>query len=232
MKPADEKDLIKRMKQDPEVFGQVYDHHFEAIFNYILHRVAHVQTAEDLTSQTFFKAMRNLWKFRWSGVPVSAWLFRIATNEANSHLRRRKRCSSLGNEVFSELPADRRSLPDRELIAAEEQVLRDARFLELHACIETLGSDDQSLIVLRYFENKSYSEISLILGKREGSLRMRVKRALDKLKAHLQERGKCDVAPGRNGKNREQPGNAEGGGRILSAQIAAQSPRFTSKPAT
>ena len=71
-------------------FEELYDEHFDGIFRYILYRVGQVAEAEDLTAQTFFKALRSLWRFRWSKGSFSAWLYRIATNEVNSHHRRRR----------------------------------------------------------------------------------------------------------------------------------------------
>ena len=70
-----EENLVKRAKKDPEAFGLIYDKYYQPIFGYILRRTANVALAEDLTAQTFLKALKSLWRFRWQNVPISAWLY-------------------------------------------------------------------------------------------------------------------------------------------------------------
>ncbi len=195
---SEEKALAARMKKDPQVFGEVFDAHFDAIFHYVLHRTARVDLAEEITAQTFFNAMKGLWRFRWSGVPLSAWLYRIATNEVNMYMRRKEKHPFERVDSLENIPAGRGCEPDAELRAAEESVERHKQFRLLHSFIRELKPGDQALIVLRYFENKPYSEISPILKKREGSLRMQAKRALEKLRSRLNNRGINDEEIGRN----------------------------------
>src|SRR6266403_1933487 len=83
----EEQALVERAKTDPRAFGDLYDHYYPKISGYILHRVGDVAAAQDVTSGVFFKAMNNLPKFQWRGVPFSAWLYRIAANEINSYFR-------------------------------------------------------------------------------------------------------------------------------------------------
>lgn len=162
-------------------FEEIYEAHFEAVFRYVLHRVGNVAEAEDLTAQTFFKALKALDRFRWKGGSVSAWLYRIATNEVASHFRR----------------ADRRRVPaasaingvQRELESAERALARHQLFLTVSTSLRTLRPDEQALIVLRYFEQRPFGEIAEILGRRPGTLTMRTHRALGKLKSELRRRG-------------------------------------------
>jgi len=163
-------------------FDQLYDLYFEAIFRYVLRRVANVAEAEDLTAQTFYKALRGFWRFRWTGDSASAWLYRIATNEINSHYRGRGAASDL------ERPAPSAALT-AELSDAERELAVHRLYLDLHRALRCLAPDDQALIVLRYFEQKPYDEITRILGSRPGTLAMRASRALKKLKNELHQRG-------------------------------------------
>lgn len=185
MDKSREKELLARCLTDPEAFGEIYDENFDAIFRYVQHRVADVALAEDLTAQAFHKAMRKLGRFRWQGVSITAWLYRIAGNEVNSYLRklyRRKKYEGPWVEHYE--PVDVNS-PDRELSDAESEVEKHALFLGLNKQIKKLDPQDQTILTLRYFEQKSYGEIADILGKREGTMRMRASRALDKLKRLL-----------------------------------------------
>ena len=158
-------------------FEELYDRHFDAIFRYVLHRVGNVAEAEDLTSQTFFKALRGLWRFRWSGGSFQAWLYRIATNEVNTHFRRPRPSDPL--EDFEE----------QEASEAESALSRVELFRELSRCLRRLHPEEQALVVLRYLEEKPFAEIAAILKKRTGAVTMRTHRALDKLKRELEQRG-------------------------------------------
>jgi len=207
---AEERDLVNQAKHDPKAFGKVYDAYFDSIFNYILHRMVNVALTEDLTAQTFMLALKNLWKFKWCNISISSWLFRIATNEVNAYLRKQKRATK-SIDQFKDKLIDNGCPPDLELLKAEESLVREEEFLLLHSSIQLLKHDEQALIVLRYFESKSFAEIAKILNKREGSLRMRNKRALEKLKIVLNKRGiinerdRKDIEPGK--KTRSGRGN-------------------------
>lgn len=167
-------------------FDQLYDSYFHNIFGYILNRVANVAEAEDLTSQTFFKALENLWRFQWSSGSFSSWLYRIATNEVNSHFRKKSRVSYLDDSSQSLLQGN---LSSSELETAEQELARHSLFLDLNKAIQELKPEEQSLIVLRFFEQKSYAEIAEIIRKRQGTVTMRTHRALEKLKKVLEKRG-------------------------------------------
>jgi len=162
-------------------FEEVYEGHFDAVFRYVLHRVGNVAEAEDLTAQTFFKALKAMNRFRWKDASVSAWLFRIATNEVASHFRRAGRRNAPG--------ASRINGVQRELESAERTLARNELFLTVNASLRSLRPDEQALIVLRYFEQKPFGEIAEILGSRPGTLTMRTHRALGKLRTELRRRG-------------------------------------------
>ncbi|MCD6550128.1 sigma-70 family RNA polymerase sigma factor, partial [bacterium] len=89
----DEKDLIKKAQKEPEAFGKFYDKYYPQIFGYILKRVVDLEIAQDITSETFFKALKNLWKFRWKNISFCAWLYRIANNEIANYFRKNKKYS-------------------------------------------------------------------------------------------------------------------------------------------
>jgi len=166
------------LAKSQQSFDQLYDKHIEAIFRYVLRRVADVAEAEDLTAQTFYKALRSFWRFRLSGGNASAWLYRIATNEINSHYRSRRPSAGVDPATVT---AERND--------AEKQLAVSRMYLDLHRALRCLDPDEQALIVLRYFEQKPYEEIAPILKRRAGTLAMRSNRALKKLKNELNQRG-------------------------------------------
>lgn len=206
-----ERDLIARSKRDPEAFGQIYDEHFAGVFRYSLYRVADVALAEDLTAETFYKALKHLGRFRWTGISISAWLYRIATNEINSHFRRSGKVIFTDVERESEQISDEENRPDLELEAAEKVMESNRRFAQLHRCIQRLKPDEQALLTLRYFHRKRFVEIAEILGVKTGTLRMRHKRAVEKLRIKLQKQGIEDESIGGFAVQHTQAGSENNG---------------------
>jgi RNA polymerase sigma-70 factor (ECF subfamily) len=175
----EEKELIKRAKRDPEAFGKIYDENYPRIFGYILKRVADINIAKDITSQTFLKALKNLWKFKWRNIPFSAWLYRIANNEIANFFRKRK-SKLIPLDKVSEPSSN--SNPLTEIIAAEKQLQKHKDFLKMQEEISKLSIKYQEVITLRFFEKKKIREISEILDKKEGTVKSLIHRGLEKLK--------------------------------------------------
>ena len=71
-------EAVQRAVRDPAQFQILYDRYFTVIFNYVFRKIDNEDITADLTSQTFLKAMKNLKKYKYRGVPFSAWLYRIA----------------------------------------------------------------------------------------------------------------------------------------------------------
>lgn len=188
--PEDERLLIQACRRDPAAFGHLYDRYFDSIYNYCLRRLASVADAEDVTAQTFLKALDKLGSFRWQGISIAAWLYRIATNELHSFLRRQRSSQEKrlplddGGDPFQS-PGG----PHEELEKLEQALLEHQAFLCMHAALRELSLEDQDLLSLRFFENKSFPELATILGARSGTLAMRCSRALARLKEQLEKRG-------------------------------------------
>src|SRR6266481_4336979 len=77
---ANERLLVLAAQNDPTRFAELYENNFERVYAFIARRVRHRDEAEDLTAEVFHKALANLPRFKWRGVPFAAWLFRIAAN--------------------------------------------------------------------------------------------------------------------------------------------------------
>lgn len=184
-----EKETIALAKQNPEVFGQIFEEYYSRIFGYALKRTARVEVAQDITSETFFKALKKLWQFQWRNIPFSAWLYKIATNEINYYFRKQNARTDSLDELFHESgfeTADDQDL-HAELMEAEARLERHQDFLHTQKHIAKMPIKYQEVITLRFFENKKISEISDILGKREGTIKSLLSRGLKKLKISLDE---------------------------------------------
>ena len=175
----EEKELVERAQRDPQAFGELYDRYYPRIYHYILGRTACVDTAMDITSTTFFKALAGLKKFRWQGVSFGAWLYRIATNEVYAHFRKAKNEVTLLENIIHQ-PGEADPLVD--VIEAEEELERHQEFLKIQQKLVNLPVKYQEVISLRFFENKEIHEIAEILRKPEGTIKSLLHRGLKNLR--------------------------------------------------
>ena len=82
--------IIEAAKLNPEQFAPLYDKYYKQIFNYVYQRMDDKDTAFDITGQVFLKALTNLGKYQFKGVPFASWLYRIAHNEVMQLFRTQK----------------------------------------------------------------------------------------------------------------------------------------------
>ncbi len=181
MDPEQEKALVEQAKGDSNAFGSLYDFYYPQIFGYVLRRTANVQVSQDITSEVFFNALKNIVKFHWQGVPFSAWLYRIANNETATYFRHGK-SGQVNWDDISELYAESSLSPEEELLEAEAELKRHEQYLVLHDNIVKLDTRYQEVIMLRFFQNKQIGEIAAILGKRDGTVKSLLHRGLEKLR--------------------------------------------------
>ena len=182
-----DKTLVERAKTDPEAFGLIFDLYYPKILGYALKRVGEASAAEDITSETFVKALRGLWRYRWRGIPFSAWLYRIAGNEINMYLRKQKR-SFTSLEIMIDAGfdrADNSAAEERE--ALEALLAEDEQMLKVMNALRTLPPHYQEVIALRYMEGKELQEISHIINKKDGTVRSLLSRGISMLKEKCNE---------------------------------------------
>lgn len=178
-----EKKLVEHAKSDPESFGKLYELNYDQIFAYVLKRTADIQVAQDITAETFFKALKTIHNFKWQNVPFSAWLYRIAINEIN--LLHRKghykpiSLDGLKDQGFDPISADNM---EEEFLIAQHSLERHAQFLQVQKELERIPAKYRDVITLRFFTGKQISEIAQILGKPEGTVKSLLHRGLEKLK--------------------------------------------------
>lgn len=184
----DERELIRRAKDyEPDAFAEIYERYYQRIYNYIYYRVSDGVTAEDLCSEVFVKAMEAIDSFTFQGVPFSAWLYRIAGNLVIDHYRRQPAQPEMAWEDTRPLIADD-SPGDRLEQKFDHQELRRA--------VQGLTSDQQQVIILKFVDGLSNSEVAQILGKTEGAVKSLQHRALASL-GRLMGENRQDGAQGR-----------------------------------
>ena len=191
MTKKEEKELIARAKKDPRAFGAILEEHYEPIFGYVLKRTGHVHNAQDIVSETFFKALDRLWQFRWQNVSISSWLYRIATNEVNQYYRKNKKKHISIEELIEksgiELQDEHNLI--HEIIEQEQELESAHQWREARKHISELSEKYQEVLSLRFFEEKKISEISEILGKKEGTIKSLLSRGIAQLKNKMLNKG-------------------------------------------
>lgn len=163
--------LIARARQDPEAFARLYRLHYDAIFRYCAHRLFERAAAEDVTSQVFLKVVENLESFVGDEEQFRNWLYKIATNAVNHHLRKTARRMSLLERACT--PASR---------SADDCRASSEKLAKLREAILTLRPRYQTIVTLRFFENLKLSEIAKVLDSSPGTVRSQMARALAKLR--------------------------------------------------
>jgi len=181
---SEEKELVRQAQKAPDAFAKLYDQYYPKIFGYILRRTANIEAAQDITSETFFKALRKLWQFQWRNISFSSWLYKIASNEINQYFRKAEYKKSASLEELQEQGFEPISTndPESELIEAQEKLKQHQDFLEIQVKIVRLPAKYQEVIALRFFEQKQIKEIAEILGKKEGTIKSLLHRAVEKLR--------------------------------------------------
>tara|TARA_B110000285_G_scaffold225681_1_gene284288 strand:+ start:1368 stop:1787 length:420 start_codon:yes stop_codon:yes gene_type:complete len=130
------------------------------------------ELAFDVTSQVFIKAMKNLHKYEYRGVPFSSWLYRIAKSELYQAFRDRKARKTVNVE----------NMHIFEMIEEFEEDTSSENKAKLISCLSKLNENDMQMLEMRYFEKRSYKEIGETLGITENNAKVRSFRALEKLK--------------------------------------------------
>jgi RNA polymerase sigma-70 factor (ECF subfamily) len=143
---------------------------------FILKRVRSESDANDLTQQTFIKAMMHISKYEDRGLPFGAWLYRIALNESNMFFRKKTKNYMVElheghvNSILDEIESNGTSDKDQE------------KLIEI---LNQLNEKDLDLIELRFFQKLPFREISEIYNITEANAKMKLYRIIEKIKKNL-----------------------------------------------
>ncbi len=164
---------------DNEAFGLLYERYVRKIYNYIYYRTGNINEAEDLTAKVFHRAFRHIESYNQRGVPFSAWLYRIAHNlVANWYRdRSRKKEVALDEQLQSSFQFD---FPESSLEKSQESE-------KMIKVIRKLPPERQQLIILKFVEGLSNSEIGLIMRKSEGAIKSLYHRTLESLRKDIEK---------------------------------------------
>ena len=150
---------------DGAAFAELYDRYVDLVYRYIYFRVGSVALAEDLTSETFLRALRRLPSYQWQGRDFGAWLVTIARNLVADHYKSgRYRLEVTTDDIVGAAAAATTDGPETEVLAS----LTNATLLE---AVKRLGAEQQECIVLRFLQGLSVAETALAMGKNEGAIK-------------------------------------------------------------
>jgi RNA polymerase sigma-70 factor (ECF subfamily) len=175
-----EQHLIEAAKQNPEHFGPLYDKYYKQIFGYVYQRMDCKDSAFDLTSQVFLKALTNIEKYEYKGVPFASWLYRIAHSEVMQSYRTKKNLRTINADI-----SDLRNICEE----VEQEYMEEYKSV-LMTVIKNLPEDDVQLIELRFFEKRAFKEIAEILSLTETNAKVKLYRILEKVKKTLTKNNK------------------------------------------
>jgi RNA polymerase sigma-70 factor, ECF subfamily len=164
---AGEQALVEAAQKDPARFLELYDRHFHRVYVYVLRRTANRTDAEDVTSEVFERALANLGRYEWRGIPFAAWLYRIAAHELADRRKETARLVSVPADVVA---------PDADLEG----------HIALFELVDRLPDDQRRVIELRFGEGRSVRDVADALGRSEGAVKQLQHRALERLRAHLE----------------------------------------------
>ncbi len=148
---------------DAEAFGQLYDHYHVSVYRFVYYRVGSVALAEDLTSETFFRALRSMASFRWQGKDFGAWLMTIARNLTTDHFK--------AGRTRLEYATEDMSPHDEATEGPENTVLASLTNETLLEALTGLPHEQQECLIMRFLQGLSIAETAKILGRSDGAVK-------------------------------------------------------------
>lgn len=173
--PPDDSERIRALVElaqhgDTEAFGQLYDRYLTPIFRFVYSRVGTTQLAEDITAETFLRALRSLHTFHWRGKDFGAWLTVIARNLTNDHYKALRTRSEFASDILPDQP-DPGQGPEADMLAA---LSND----ELMHAVAKLPQDQRDCVLMRFVQELSIAETAQALGRSEGAIKQLQLRAV------------------------------------------------------
>lgn len=172
-----EREKVIKAKEDIREFDFLYIKYYPRINSFVYHRVPDEAQRNEIVSNIFYKAMRKLGTFRFLDSrksSFSSWLYRIAISEINQYFRNRQRDHKIVGKVKHN---DTHNSVDFSY---------DYTYAQVKAAMQSLSEKDQNIIALRFFEKLRHQEIAEVLQKKEGTVKVRLHRALNRLRENLE----------------------------------------------
>jgi len=148
---------------DKDAFGLLYDHYHGMVFRFLFYRTRSTQVAEDLTSETFFRALRSMSGFRWQGKDFGAWLMTIARNLCTDHFK--------SGKTRLEVATDDMGDHDDSTEGPENAVLASLTHELLMEALTRLPDEQRDCLVMRFLQGLSIAETAQVLDRSDGAVK-------------------------------------------------------------
>ena len=164
---------------DMTAFSELFDRYYDVVYRYVLFRMNDRTLAEDITQETFLRALRRIASVTYQGRDIGAWFVTIARNLIFDHVKSsRYRLESTTSDIIELSPSTH---------GPEQQVLDLATNEELLRCVRKLNADQQECISLRFLQGLSVAETAKIMDRNEGAVKALQHRAVRRLAQLLPE---------------------------------------------
>lgn len=166
---------------DNAAFGRLYGEYAQVVYRYVFLRVSDHSLAEDITSETFLRALRRIASVSYQGKDVAAWFITIARNLILDHLKSsRNRLEVPTAELFD----GARNRPDS---GPEHCVLSEITQEQVLECVRLLSDDQRECIQFRFLQGLSVAETARLMHRNEGAVKALQHRAIRRLAELLPE---------------------------------------------
>jgi len=174
METSEQKAIARCQGGEIAAFGELYDAYIKKIYDFVYYKTLHKETAEDLVSLIFTKAMEKIGTYRGEQGAFSSWLYRIARNTVIDHYRTHKKEKNV-DDVWD--------------LSGDDDIERDtdarAQLTKVEAYLQTLSAEQRDIIIMRLWQGMSHAEIADALGKQEGAIKVAYSRAMKELRKNV-----------------------------------------------
>ena len=156
--------LVELARQgDKEAFGLLYDHYQASVYRFLYYRTRSQALAEDLTSETFFRALRSMNNFRWQGKDFGAWLMTIARNLTTDHFK--------AGRTRLEMTTEDMTPHDDATDGPEDEVIAGLTNEVLLTALTELPTEQRECLIMRFLQGMSIAETAKALDRSDGAVK-------------------------------------------------------------
>ncbi len=163
-------EIVRQCQQGNwDQFGLLFDAWHEKIYRFVFFRTQHKETAEDITSQIFTKALERLGTYNSSRAKFSTWLYQIARNAVIDHYRTRKEISGI-EEAWGAMGG----------VFVEEELNAKQSLEQAVKYLQGLAPQQRDIVIMRVWDGLPYKEIAEVMGMSEAGVKMAFSRVMAK----------------------------------------------------
>jgi RNA polymerase sigma-70 factor (ECF subfamily) len=153
----------------------LYEEYYDKLARYVYTRIGDKSESEDLASEVFLKALKSIKSYRDTGLPMQAWLFKIAHNLVVDHLRKVSKIKTV--------PIDTVEIVDEN--DPVDMAEKNIEIEKVDVAMKQLTEEQREVIRLRFFGGLTSREAAAVLNKNDGAVREMQRAALEKLRLLL-----------------------------------------------